>query len=71
MILGGIVASIYGLERHAHKDAEAPTESLENDFSSREGKCGLGKICQMLLFGVPKEKPSLWKRLRSKFSDKR
>lgn len=70
MILGGIVASIYGIEERARhkKDEEDVQSRIDRKIGEyREGKLPLSQILKMLVLGVPKEKPTLLSRIRSFF----
>ncbi len=66
MILGGIVASIYGIS----KEGEKHDPSKIDIAKIREGKVPLSEILKMLVFGVPKEKPSFFSKIASFFRKK-
>lgn len=57
------MASIYGLskEGHAHSDLQPKLAEI------RDGKVSLPEIIKMLVFGIPKEKPTLMTRIKSFF----
>ena len=74
LILGGIVASIYGIEERSRKkresaeESESPRAGLDRKIEEfRHGKIPFREILKMLVFGVPKEKPTLMSRIRSLF----
>lgn len=62
LILGGVVASIYGLSRDKKKE-EVPSEEKAPENT-------LVKIAKLLVFGVPKEKPTMWQKVKRLFGGK-
>ena len=62
LILGGIVASIYGI-----KKADKAVEHAKEDILKESDKHSIGSVLRMLVFGVEKqEKPGIIKRIFSK-----
>jgi hypothetical protein len=67
MILGGIVASIYGIQK-----SEISKEAIKQKILTESDKHSLGSIIRMLVFGTttlsqtPVEKPTLSSKIRSK-----
>lgn len=58
------MASIYGLSKEGQNVREIPKSKIAE---IREGKVPLSEIVKMLIFGVPKEKPSFTSRILSIF----
>jgi hypothetical protein len=61
IILGGIVASIYGIKKNEEHRSQESSEHPEND------KHSLGAILRMLAFGIPAAKPPKPATLYEKF----
>lgn len=66
LILGGVVASIYGIKKQ-----EEARKELEKKVLEEWNKHTLGAIMQMLIFGVkadqPEEKPTIISRIKKLF----
>lgn len=58
------MASIYGLGKEGHRHGDIPASKMTE---IREGKVPFSEIVKMLVFGVPKEKPTLTSRILSFF----
>jgi hypothetical protein len=57
------VASIYGLGKEGHAGSKLGPKIAQ----IREGKVPVSEILKMLVFGIPKEKPSFTSRIFSFF----
>ena len=55
LILGGVIASIYGLSKDKK---EIALEELDTK------KLSLKKVIRLLVFGIPKEKPTLFQKMK-------
>ncbi|MFZ4461065.1 MAG: hypothetical protein ACOYN2_00515 [Patescibacteria group bacterium] len=66
LILGGIVASIYGIKR-----ADDQAEKTKENILRETDKHTIGSVVRMLVFGVEKpKKEGIIKRIFSRFSPK-
>lgn len=66
LILGGIVASIYGI-----KKADEVAEKTKENILRETDKHTVGSVIRMLVFGVEKpKKEGIMKRIFSRFSSK-
>jgi len=72
LILGGIVASIYGIKKTEENRKEKPAQGLTQSFHSDDEKLSVGSILKMLVLGVeavekPEKPATLWGKFLSFF----